>query len=60
MDWFFRIFSMGRKKKDREEREEKRQLDRIERKLDLDIALDKQILAGQGKAQSAKLVITPN
>ena len=51
---------MGRKKKDREEREEKRQLDRIERKLDLDIALDKQILAGQGKAQSAKLVITPN
>ena len=53
---------MRRKKKreEHEEREEKRQLDRIERKLDQDIALDKQILAGQGKAQSAKLVITPN
>jgi hypothetical protein len=57
-----RIFNMGRKEKHegREEAKEKRQLDRIERKLDEDIALDKQILAGQGKAQSAKLVITPN
>jgi len=60
MDWLFRIFGMVRKKKEkREEREEKRQLDRIERKLDQDMALDKQILA-QGKAHSAKLVITPN
>jgi len=41
----------------REERREHQQLDRIERKLDQDIALDKQILAGQGKAVSATLQI---
>lgn len=40
-------------RKNRDEREERKQLDRIEHKLDKDIALDKQILAGQGGGNKA-------
>lgn len=41
-----------------EENQEKRQLDRIEQKLDKDIALDKQILAGQGSKAAKSLEVT--